>query len=170
LRGFDFSHGVGGEFSGFDTLFASTGFPSYLNNGFNALPSIEFGNGYNTSIGSQPFAILREGQDSHHLGGAISWLRGRHDLKFGGEGRMHRINFVQPGWPSGDFSFNRRSTSQISSVSNESAGGDAIASFLTGVGNPQNSGGVALPASRGSTILSARRASVTRFLVRTITK
>jgi len=149
LRGFDFSHGVGGEFSNFDSLFASTGFPGYLNNGFNALPSIEFGNGYNTSIGSQPFAILREGQDSHHLGGAVSWLRGRHDLKFGGEGRMHRINFVQPGWPSGDFSFNRRSTSEISSVSDESAGGDSIASFLTGVGNPQNSGGGCTPCQQG---------------------
>jgi hypothetical protein len=34
-----------------------------------------------------------------------------------------RINFVQPGWPSGDFEFNRRSTSQISSVGDESAGG-----------------------------------------------
>ena len=149
VRGFDFSHGVGGEFSNFDSLYASTGFPAYLNTGFKTLPFIEMGNGYNTSIGSQPFAILREGQDSHHLGGAISWLRGRHDLKFGGEWRMHRINFVQPGWPSGDFDFNRRSTSQISSVGDDSAGGDALASFLTGAGNPENSGGGCTPCQQG---------------------
>jgi len=61
---------------------------------------------------------------------------------------LHRINFVQPGWPSGDFSFNRRSTSQISSVPT-SAGGDAIASFLTGVGNPQNTGGGCTPCQQG---------------------
>src|SRR6266568_7050319 len=149
VRGFDFSHGVGGEFSDFDSQYASTGFPAYLNTGFKTLPFIEFGNGYNTSIGSQPFAILREGQDSHHLGGAVNWLRGRHDLKFGGEARMHRINFVQPGWPSGDFEFNRRSTSQISSVGDDSTGGDAIASFLTGVGNPENSGGGCTPCQQG---------------------
>jgi len=149
VRGFDFSHGVGGEFSDFNNLYASTGFPSYLDTGFKTLPFIELGNGYNTSIGSQPFAILREGQDSHHFGGAVSWLHGRHDLKFGGEGRMHRINFVQPGWPSGDFEFNRRSTAQISSVTDDSAGGDAIASFLTGVGNPQNSGGGCTPCQQG---------------------
>jgi hypothetical protein len=149
VRGFDFSHGVGGEFSDFNSLYASTGFPSYLDTGFKTLPFIEFGNGYNTSIGSQPFAILREGQDSHHLGGAVSWLRGRHDLKFGGEGRLHRINFVQPGWPSGDFEFNRRSTSEISSVGDDSHGGDALASMLTGVGNPQNSGGGCTPCQQG---------------------
>jgi len=149
VRGFDFSHGVGGEFSDFGNLYASTGFPSYLDTGFNTIPFIEFGNGYNTSIGSQPFAILREGQDSHHLGGAVSWLRGKHDLKFGAEGRLHRINFVQPGWPSGDFEFNRRSTSQISSVTDDSAGGDALASFLTGVGNPENSGGGCTPCQQG---------------------
>jgi hypothetical protein len=149
VRGFDFSHGVGGEFSNFDSLYASTGFPSYLNNGFKSLPFIEFGNGYNTSIGSQPFAILREGQDSYHLGGALSWLRGKHDLKFGGEGRLHRINFVQPGWPSGDFAFNRNSTAQISSVGDDSTGGDAVASFLTGVGDPQNSGGGCTPCQQG---------------------
>jgi len=149
VRGFDFSHGVGGEFSDFGNLYAGTGFPSYLDTGFNTIPFIEFGNGYNTSIGSQPFAILREGQDSHHLGGAVSWLRGKHDLKFGAEGRLHRINFVQPGWPSGDFAFDRHSTSEISSVTDDSAGGDAIASFLTGVGNPQNSGGGCTPCQQG---------------------
>jgi hypothetical protein len=52
VRGFDFSHGVGGEFSDFGSLYANTGFPAYLDTGFNTLPFIEFGNGYNTSIGS----------------------------------------------------------------------------------------------------------------------
>ena len=62
---------------------------------------------------------------------------------------MHRINFVQPGWPSGDFEFNRRSTSQVSSVGDDSAGGDALASFLTGVGNPENAGGGCTPCQQG---------------------
>lgn len=149
VRGFDFSHGVGGEFPNLDASFASLGLPSYLNHGFKTIPVIEVGGGYNAGIGSQAFAILREGQDSHHLGGAVSWLRGKHELKFGGEGRLHRINFVQPGWPSGDFAFNRASTSQISSVADSGTGGDGLASFLTGVGDPRNSGGGCTPCQVG---------------------
>jgi hypothetical protein len=150
VRGFDFSHGVGGEFSNFNELFASTGFPSYLDKGFKTLPVIDLsGGGYNAGIGSQAFAILREGQDSHHLGGAVSWIHGRHDLKFGAEGRLHRINFVQPGWPSGEFDFNRASTSQVSTLKDSEAGGDALASFLTGVGDPTFGGGGCTPCQVG---------------------
>jgi len=42
LRGLIFPMASAGSFQDFDSLFASTGFPPYLNNGFNALPSIEF--------------------------------------------------------------------------------------------------------------------------------
>ena len=149
VRGFDFSHGVGGQFPNFSPLFASTGFPSYLDKGFKTLPLIVVGSGYNANIGSQAFAILREGQDSHHLGGALSWIHGKHDFKFGAEGRMHRINFVQPGWPSGEFDFNRGSTSQISSLQDSTVGGDALASFLTGVGDPTLGGGGCTPCQVG---------------------
>jgi len=150
VRGFDFSHGVGGEFSDFDNLFASTGFPSYLDKGFKTLPIVDLsGGGYDAGIGSQAFAILREGQDSYNLGGAVSWIHGKHNLKFGAEGRLHRINFVQPGWPSGEFDFNRASTSEVSTLKDSEAGGDALASFLTGVGDPTFGGGGCTPCQVG---------------------
>jgi hypothetical protein len=40
---------------------------------------------YNTTIGDQPFAMLREGQDTHQVAGTLRWLRGKHEFKFGGE-------------------------------------------------------------------------------------
>jgi len=137
LRAFDFSHGVGSTFSNVDATFTQLGFPAYLNRGFKSLPYININGNYFTNIGSQNFAIFRWGQESHDLGGSVSWVRGRHDLKFGGEGRLHRINFVQPGSPSGNFAFDNSGTSQISSID---SGGDALASFLTGYGG--NAGGV----------------------------
>jgi hypothetical protein len=132
LRAFDFQHGIGSEFPDIDATFAQIGFPSYLNRGFKSLPSISINGNYGSSIGSQQFAIFRWGQETHHLGGAISWIRGKHEFKFGGEGRMHRINFIQPGEPSGSFGFENSGTSQDTT---SDSGGDALASFLIGVGN-----------------------------------
>ncbi len=149
VRGFDFQHGIGGDFPNIDSTFASLGFPSYLNHGFHVLPRVQLGNGYNSPIGTLPFSITREGQDSHHLGGIVSWLRGKHEFKFGGEGRLNRINHTNPGWPSGFFGFDRTGTSQISSIPDQSAGGDALASLAIGVGPPGNGGGGCTPCQVG---------------------
>jgi hypothetical protein len=136
-RSFEFSKGIGGDFPNFDPV-GQLGVPQYLEkSGFRAVPAIQIGQYASTTgnnIGTGTFSILREGQESHHLSGSLSWVRGKHELKFGGEGRMHRINFVQPGWPAGDFNFDFTSTSQISTASDFTNGGDGLASFLTGTG------------------------------------
>jgi hypothetical protein len=149
VRGFDFTHGVGGEFPNANSALSSFGFPSYLNHGFNVLPSIGVGSGYNAPIGTQIFSITREGQDSHHLAGTLNWFRGKHDMKFGAEGRMYRINHTNPGWPAGAFNFDRTATSQVSSVPDDTAGGDALASLAMGVGPPGNGGGGCIPCQVG---------------------
>lgn len=159
LRAYDFQQGVGGEFPNIDSSFTQLGFPSYLNNNFHSIPGISL-SGYSTgnasaNIGSQPFSITREGQESYHLAGSLSWLRGLHDLKFGGEGRMHRINHVNPGWSSGFFSFDNTGTAKIASDPSTTGsgfpvqGGDALASFLLGVGSPNFSGGGCTPCQQG---------------------
>jgi len=150
VRGFDNFPGVAGAFPSINSSFSQLGFPSYLNNGFGTLPAIGisgYGSSNGTNIGTNPFTITREGQDSAHLSGAVSWLRGKHELKFGAEGRMYRINHVNPGWPSGFFNFDATSTNQISTETSTNSngfpilGGDGLASFLTGVGSPNLSGG-----------------------------
>lgn len=141
IRAFSFSHGVGADFKDFSSQISQLGIPSYLErSGFLAVPFIGFSN-YSTSIGGQTFAILREGQDTHHLGGTVSWVKGKQELKFGGEGRLHRINFVQPGWPAGEFDFDFTSTAQFSNASDTSSGGDDMASFLMGIGPSADSAG-----------------------------
>jgi hypothetical protein len=151
VRGFDNFPGVAGQFPSIDSAFNQLGFPSYLNNGFKTIPSISI-NGYassngNNNIGSNPFSITHEGQDSYHLSGTVSWVRGKHELKFGGEGRMYRINHVNAGWPSGFFNFDSTGTNQIATETNTNSngfpilGGDGLASFLIGVGSPNSGGG-----------------------------
>jgi len=153
LRGFDFSHGVGADFKNFSSLLSGIGVPSELEQtGFQAVPFISLTSGTygNTSIGGQPFAILREGQDTHTAASTVSWLHGNHELKFGGEFRVHRINFVQPGWPACEFDFDFTATSQFANASDTSTGGDDLASFLIGVGpSADNAGGGCTPCFSG---------------------
>lgn len=159
VRGFDNAPGIKGALPSISSQFSQLGLPSYLNNGFGVLPAIQI-SGYSSgntgnNIGTQTFSITREGQDSAHLGGAISWVHGQHEFKFGGEGRLHRINHGNPGWPAGDFSFDFSSTSQLATQFDTdsnglpAAGGDGLASFLSGVGSPNQSGGGCTPCQQG---------------------
>jgi hypothetical protein len=97
-------------------------------------PSITIG-GYaaennNGNFGGQEYALLLYGQDLGHLEAAISHVIRNHELKAGGEVRLHRINFTQWGIPNGRWDFESSSTAQ--DANNSSSGGDSIASFLTG--------------------------------------
>ena len=159
VRGFDNAPGIKGQFPNTGSSFSQLGLPSYLNNGFGVLPQVTI-SGYNSgntgnNLGTQSFIITREGQDSAHLGGTVSWVRGEHELKFGGEGRLHRINHGNPGWPAGSFAYDFSSTSQFATQFNTddnglpSSGGDGLASFLTGVGSPNQSGGGCTPCQQG---------------------
>jgi len=123
------------------------GFPEALDvSGIPQLATIQLANytpagPSSANIGNQPWAYLRQGQETHHLLGTISWIRGAHSLKFGAEGRMHRDNFTQPGVPGGLFFYDFTGTSQYPF----SGGGDALASFLTGVGGPGSWGQYEIP-------------------------
>jgi len=157
-REFDDFRGIEGQFPNIgSTLFAQTGLPSYLNTGFGTISSVAI-SGYSTgnaghNLGTATFSVLREGQDAYHLGGSVGWVRGKHELKFGGEWRARRINFVQPGWPSGFFGFDQSGTSQISSETAQTngvvTGGDSLASFLTGVGSFNGGTGGCTPCQQG---------------------
>jgi len=120
------------------------GLPAYMGvSGFPTIPNINLGNGYSSanggSIGTWPWTIIVRGQDTHQLLGDMTWIKGSHEVKFGAEGRLHLINFRLPGPTGGYFFYGNNSTSQ-----NPNTGGDAMASFLTGVGM-QNNGTYEVP-------------------------
>ena len=113
------------------------GLPTYLTrSGVPSTPSIYISDyatpgGVNT-LGTQPWGYYRNGNETFHLLASINRIQSRHELKFGWEGRLHRMHMIIPGAPGGVFSYDRTGTTEFPSE----GGGDALASFLTGVGGP----------------------------------
>ncbi len=113
---------------------------------FNAVPNIVLAGTYSSLGLSGTFFIIRQGQDTQSLADTVSWLHGKHEFKFGGETRVARDNYVQPGAPAGQFNFSYIGTAQFSDAGNDGTngngspidGGDDLASLLVGVGDPTN--------------------------------
>ena len=119
------------------------GFPSYLQaNGFNGVPAIfidEYSPAGYTNIGTDPYGNYRLGQDTGQLSATLDKVHGQHDIKFGFDGRIHQINYIQTNAPIGFFSFNNGGTSdcpgsRVGDPTNGVApcGGDPMASFMMG--------------------------------------
>ncbi|MDP9162073.1 MAG: Plug and carboxypeptidase regulatory-like domain-containing protein [Acidobacteriota bacterium] len=145
-RNFQFQHGIGGTYPTLNPV-TDLGLPAYFNvSGYRQFPAISI-NGYSAAqavngvnIGTNTFSIFRQGSDTHQLIGSISWLRGPHEFKFGGEWRAHRINFTQPGVPGGQAFFDFTSSGHSNGVladgsADPNPGGDGLASFLMGIGS-----------------------------------
>jgi hypothetical protein len=114
---------------------SNLGFPSYLqSNGFVGVPAIFIDlyspAGY-TNIGTDPYGNYRLGQNTGQLAATLDKVNGAHDLKFGFDGRIHQINYIQTNAPNGVFSFNTDG-SYACPGGTASCGGDPMASFLMG--------------------------------------
>ena len=140
VRSFSFTHGIAQDFSSFNPV-STLGMPQYiLTSGYIATPNITFGNGYQSvsgqNLGSQTFSILHYPLDTHDLRVSLDKIQGNHDFKFGYEGRMHLVSFLQVSYPDGQFSFSQTGTSQTPA---SGTGGDPLASLL--IGFPQGGSG-----------------------------
>ena len=115
------------------------GFPTYLNTeGFAGVPAMYIQGGYlsaaSTSIGSDPYGNYKQGQDTGQLTIALTKQLGQQELKFGFEGRLHQMNYLQTNAPNGNFSFDEGGTAQCPN-SAATCGGDAMATFMMGSPN-----------------------------------
>ena len=129
--GVDFAHAPG--VTDYPSL-TSVGFPSYLiNNGLSRMPSIEFGNAY-TNIFDQCCVDTHFTHTLITYSSALSWVKGTHSLKFGGEQRLFFNNFWQPSNPTGLFSFDQNATN-MSPNDGVVTEGDSFASLLLGYGS-----------------------------------
>jgi len=122
------------------------GEPQYMkDSGYNWFPAVAIGEytaaqGGSYNIGGNPYSYARQGQETHHLIGTLSLVRGTHEFKFGGEGRMHRLNYTQPNYaPGGTFYFDQTGTANYDPTCQPSPttqclplGGDGMASYLIG--------------------------------------
>lgn len=104
-RSFSFTSGIAADFPDFNPV-TTLGLPQYITtSGYIATPNITFGNGYQAvssqNLGSQTFSILHYPLDTHDLNVTLNKVKGQHELKFGWEGRLHIISFLQVGYPEG---------------------------------------------------------------------
>lgn len=135
-RSFTGFKGINGDFPGTSPV-STLGMPSYmLRSGYPQLPAIYVNGNYAAvsglgSIGSGICTVLGWGSDTHQVEGTFMHQMGLHQLKFGAEMRMHRVNNTQPCFPAGQFTFDFTTTSQNP---NAGSGGDAMAGFLFGGG------------------------------------
>jgi hypothetical protein len=66
----------------------------------------------------------------YQLNDSVSWVKGKHNMKFGGEVRALQFNVRRLTQASGEFDFNALQTSSVTGV-----GGNAVASALFGLSN-----------------------------------
>ncbi|ABF41575.1 hypothetical protein Acid345_2574 [Candidatus Koribacter versatilis Ellin345] len=128
---------------GVDDPLANLGFPSYLYSaGFKGVPAIFIGDGYYsagyTSAGTDPYGNYKQGQNSGQLTVSFDKAHGKHEIKFGWEGRIRQQNYIQTNAPVGTFNFGFRGSSACPNDI-DTCGGDGMASFM--MGNVDNGGG-----------------------------
>jgi len=140
-RGLSDTKGIAKDFPSFSPV-TNLGLPSYITtDGTISSPNFYMYGGYvspngSESIGAQPWSVYKNGNQVYHLLATLTHVRGRHELKFGGEWRVQQQNWFQDGAPGGVQIEQQYGTSEYP----WSGGGDAMASFLTGVPDPQTWG------------------------------
>jgi hypothetical protein len=144
-RGLSDTKGIAKDFPNFSPV-NTLGLPAYvttdgLSSGVIASPNFYMYGGYVSpngpeSIGAQPWSVYKNGNQVYHLLATITHVKGHHELKFGGEMRIQQQNWFQDGVPGGLGIADQFGTSEFPSV----GGGDAMATFLTGVPDPNEWG------------------------------
>src|SRR6266568_3641920 len=139
-RGLSDTKGIAKDFPSFDPV-KDLGLPAYVkSSGTIAAPVVYIYGGYRQAageaLGAQAWSVYKNGNQVYHLVSTLTHMRGHHELKFGGEWRENQMNWYQVGVPGGVEIFDFNGTSQQP----WSSGGDALASFLTGVGHPDTWG------------------------------
>ena len=85
-----------------------------------------------TNTGTDPYGNYRLGQDTGQLSATLDKVHGQHELKFGFDGRLHQMNYIQTNAPSAFFSFDESGSACLPRGTAMHCGGDSMASFLMG--------------------------------------
>ncbi|MBI3473656.1 MAG: TonB-dependent receptor, partial [Candidatus Solibacter usitatus] len=106
------------------------GLPSSLVGQFVALQFPRFNLGTYSELGASSVTSY-ETHDTWSLQPNLSWIRGRHSMKYGAEFRLYNRNQLQPGSASGNFSFGKNWT-QADPLRGDALSGNEFATFLLG--------------------------------------
>jgi hypothetical protein len=108
---------------------ADIGFPGVpFQPGIGGLPQLTFNDV--ATLGSPTFLPSKELQNSYVLSENLTWVKGRHTLKYGTEIRREEFTIFQPASPRGNLDFNSTLTDN---PANPGTGGTGFASFMAGL-------------------------------------
>jgi len=113
---------------GFDPR--SLGFPDRLVSQFTALQFPRFNVGTYSEMGATRVTSY-DANDTYSLQPNLTWIRGRHNLKYGGDFRRYNRNRLNPGAASGTYNFDRTWTQQDPQRA-DALSGNEFAAFLLG--------------------------------------
>ena len=83
-------------------------------------------------LGSPASTASDFGTSVTEIADSLTWLRGRHALKFGADLRWERLNVIQPASPTGSFTFTNLFSNLPTDATTAANTGTPIASFLLG--------------------------------------
>jgi hypothetical protein len=115
----------------------SMGFPAYLkaNSQYVQMPTMTFASG-TTGLQALGFGsnANKLPSQSWQLYGSWSMIRGKHNMKFGGDARQYRLNYAAMGNSTGNFSFSANNWVRASSSASSTVTmGQDLAEFLLGM-------------------------------------
>ena len=96
----------------------------------NTVPTFLIG-GYQ-QLGSPPNTASAFGTSVTQVSDSLTWVKGRHSFKMGGDWRWERLNVLQPPSPTGSFTFSTLFTNLPTDSMTAAATGSSLASFLLG--------------------------------------
>ncbi len=107
------------------------GVPYEQGQNIGGLPSITFGDG-TAAIGASEYLPAVESQHSYVFTDNLSWVRGRHSVKFGGELRFEQFTILEPAAARGSMDFGGDFLIN-DNLASPGSGGEAFATFMQGV-------------------------------------
>jgi hypothetical protein len=109
------------------------GLPNYMKQNSTALVFPTFAPAGFDDIGTEGWLIMDRQEGVHQFSGSLTKIVGGHNIKAGAEYRMFFLDYLQPGFPSGQFSYGINPTRQLENVANNLQG-NGMASMLLGWG------------------------------------
>jgi hypothetical protein len=86
------------------------------------------------NLGQEGWLVIGREESVTQFSGSMTKIIGGHNLKVGAEMRHFRLDYLQPGYPSGQFSFNRQITRE-DRFAGSAVQGNGLASMLLGWGS-----------------------------------
>jgi hypothetical protein len=86
-----------------------------------------------TDIGAEGWILMDRQEGVHQVSGSLTKIAGAHTIKAGGEFRQYFLDYLQPGYPSGQLTFSAQTTRRLINVG-DNFQGNGLASMLLGWG------------------------------------